>query len=177
MQSSRLSQFQTASLQPQRVYCPVCCAEYSSEQAEAHIQKHLSPAKLSLSAAHSLSAKLSQNPTASTQGAPHATVYPMVEPLEFWTHELTQVALRDSYHIDHQEVNRKPQERVVTADAETQTLNRPRLQEASEETDLYNCLDGVFNSGSFSRAEVVERNVGLASKRGLNEWERANFRK
>jgi hypothetical protein len=74
-------------------------------------------------------------------------------------------------------VNRKPQEKVLTADAETQTLNRPLLQEASEETDLYNCLDSVFNSGSFSKADLFDRNAGLASKRPLNEWERANFRK
>jgi hypothetical protein len=80
--------------------------EYSSDQAEAHIQKHLSTSvKLSQSAANFAQSptKHSHNPTASTQSNPtNTTVYPMVEPLEFWTHELSQVSQRDSYHIDHQ---------------------------------------------------------------------------
>ena len=53
-------------------------------------------------------------------------------------------------------------------DAQVQTMEKPPLQLYSEETDLYNCFDGIFNGKNLSYKEVVQQNVGLASKRHLN---------
>jgi hypothetical protein len=62
-------------------------------------------------------------------------------------------------------------------DQETQTLNRPVLQYWTEETDLYNCFDSVFNGGGFRSQDVTSHNNILASKRHLNEWEQERLRK
>jgi hypothetical protein len=62
-------------------------------------------------------------------------------------------------------------------DRETQTINRPLLQECSEERDLYNCFDNFFNGESFKYDDVMGKNVGLASKRNLTEWEEARLNK
>lgn len=62
-------------------------------------------------------------------------------------------------------------------DAETQTINRPLLQEQNEERDLYNCFDNFFNGDSLRYDDVIGKNVGLASKRHLTEWEQARLNK
>lgn len=62
-------------------------------------------------------------------------------------------------------------------DKEVQTMNKPLLQYRTEETDLYNCFDSVFNGGGFQYKDVVHNNAILASKRHLNEWEAERVRK
>lgn len=77
--------------------------------------------------------------------------------------------------IDKAEINKKPSRIIEMVDRETQTINRPLLQEQSEERDLYNCFDNFFNGGSMGYDDIIGKNVGLASKRQLTEWEEARL--
>ena len=59
-------------------------------------------------------------------------------------------------------------------DSATQTVTRPPLQYESNNTNMFNCLDNIFNSGKgpkFSGKDIVGHNQFITPKRNLEDWE------
>lgn len=138
--------------------------ECPQSQTDSHILKHTIQNVR-------FSSKKEEQISVSTQPSKQAFVYPMVEPLEFHTNDFSRVSSgKNQVNFRREEKNKKVSKVISMVDKETQTSTKPLLQYRSEETDLYNCFDSVFNGKGFQKKDIVDRNVGLASKRQLNDW-------
>lgn len=146
-----------------KVYCPVCNYDYLNSQAYEHLQKHQLTESYYFNNDKDLATTM-----VSSRPTPSRTMYPLVEPLEFYTTELYDAKHRDTFIVEKEENNKQDQKVVEVKTVTTQTPSR-NMQIRNNESDLYNCFDNLFSSQPFSASrDLVSNNVGLASKKNLN---------
>ena len=77
------------------IYCPVCRVEYPQSQTDNHILKH------TIRDVKFVEKKEEEMPV-STQHSKNSFIYPMIEPLEFSTGEMSQVKRRNIVKFERQ---------------------------------------------------------------------------
>jgi hypothetical protein len=86
--------------QEPNIYCPVCRIEYPQSQTDSHIMRHtIQNVKFA--------EKREDDHAVSTQYSKNSFTYPLIEPLEFSTSELTPVNRRNILKFERQEKNKR----------------------------------------------------------------------
>ena len=92
--------------------------------------------------------------------------------MEFYTSELNDSKKEDNFYFKDTKNYDKVDRNLFKSmsDSATQTPVRPPLQYESNNTDMFNCLDNIFNSGKgpkFSGKDIVGHNKFVTPKRHL----------
>lgn len=103
------------------IYCPVCHMDYPQSQTDSHIMRHTIQNVR-------FSSKKEEQVSVSTQPSKLTFAYPMVEPLEFNTNDLSRVSGKDRVNFRREEKNKKVSKVISMVDKETQTSSKPLLQ-------------------------------------------------
>lgn len=145
------------------IYCPVCNMDYPQSQTDNHILRHTIQNVVFASSAKKEEAPFSP-PTEEEE--PIYIQHPKSnykstssKPLDA-TKDLTLTQINKKIFLNYSkhEKNKKDAKVVTMKDMSTQTSNKPLLQYKSEETDIYNCFDSVFNGGGFKSSDVGKNN-------------------